>query len=347
MLTNHRIWLGVAVSGVFLSILFYQLDLSELRDALASANYLYLVPAIAVYFVSLYVRAFRWRYLLLPFTETRTHRLYPVVLVGYMANNVLPMRLGELARSYYLSVREPVRGSTALATILIERVFDGLTLLFFLAVAALFLPIPGLAERVSDSVGWPLWVIAASVIVPFVSVLSIMLAAAMFPNRFLAVVERVTQRLPSRYGSSIFGLVSRFLAGFEGLHRPSRLSTVFLLSVPIWIIEGTMYYIVALGFGLQSEFGTVGLMIAAMLVLTSVSNLATSIPSSQGSVGPFELLGALSLVFLGVASGVASAYILVLHLALLLPVIAMGMAHLAMSGLSLRDLTHGSKSAER
>jgi len=98
---------------------------------------------------------------------------------------------------------------------------------------------------------------------------------------------------------------------------------------------------VALGFDLQSEFDTVGLMIAAMLVLTSVSNLATSIPSSQGSVGPFELLGALSLVFLGVASGVASAYILVLHLALLLPVIAMGMAHLAMSGLSLLDLTHG------
>jgi uncharacterized protein (TIRG00374 family) len=312
-----------------------------MRAALANANYLYLIPAIGVYFVSLYVRAFRWRYLLRPFAETRTNRLYPVIMVGYMANNILPMRLGELVRSYYLSTREPVRGTTALATILIERVLDGLTLLFILAVATLFLPVGGLADRISDSVGFPLWLLAVAVIVPFVSVLSLMVSAAMYPDLFLKAARRITGRLPERVSERAYGFTVRFIAGFEGIHRPSRLLTSFALSVPIWIAEGTMYYIIALGFDLQSDFDSVGLMLAAMLVLTASSNLATAIPSSQGSVGPFEFFAALSLVFLGVASGVASAYALVLHLALLLPVIVAGMAHLAYRGVSLGELTRG------
>ena len=100
-----------------------------------------------------------------------------------------------------------------------------------------------------------------------------------------------------------------------------------------------MYYIVALGFDLQAEFDSVGLMIVAMLVVTSVSNLATSIPSSQGSVGPFEFFATLSLTFLGVSKGPAFAYAIVLHLALLLPVIVTGFLHLAFRNVSLSDLT--------
>ena len=143
----RRIWLGIAITALFVALGLVRLDLGETWSAAAAANYAYLVPAIAVYFVSLYVRSYRWRYLLQPFAAVHSWRLYPVILVGYMANTLLPVRLGELARSYYLSVREPVRGSTALATILVERVFDGLTLLVFLAVAALFLPIEALALR--------------------------------------------------------------------------------------------------------------------------------------------------------------------------------------------------------
>ncbi|MEE8518536.1 MAG: lysylphosphatidylglycerol synthase transmembrane domain-containing protein, partial [Dehalococcoidia bacterium] len=157
MLGRRRVWFGVAVTGGFLALLFAQLDLSDMRDALAGANYVYLAPGVAVYFVSLYFRSYRWRFLLKPFVETRATQLYPVVLVGYMANNLLPLRLGELVRSYYLSTRVQARGSTALATIVIERVLDGLVLLFLLALAALFLPVSGLADHVSTEAAVPLW----------------------------------------------------------------------------------------------------------------------------------------------------------------------------------------------
>ena len=339
MLSSVRFWAGIAVSAVFLTLLVLSFDFAEMREALAVANYVYLAPAVVIYFGSLWVRSFRWSYVLRPFVATRAARLFPVVLVGYMANNVLPMRIGEFARSYYLSTREPVRGSTALATIIIERVFDGLTLLMFLAAAAFFLPVTGLAERVSDSANLPLGVVATVVIAPFVGVLSMMVLAALYPELFLKWAERFSRVAPAKYREPVLGLVVRFLAGFEGLHRPGRLFTVLLLSVPIWLIEATMYYLVALGFGIQDQFDSLAVMIAAMLVLTSVSNLATSIPSSQGSVGPFEFFAALSLVFLGVSGGVASAYAVVLHLALLLPVILTGFLYLAIKSVSLADLT--------
>ena len=97
-----------------------------------------------------------------------------------------------------------------------------------------------------------------------------------------------------------------------------------------------------LAFGLEAHFDTMAEMVAVMVILTSVSNLATSIPSSSGSVGPFEFFGREALVFLTagtVAVGLATAYIIVLHLALLLPVIAAGLLHLAFVGLTLGELT--------
>lgn len=345
MLTSVRFWVGAAITAVFLALLVLRFDFAEMRESLGSANYVYLIPAIGIYFISLYIRSFRWSYVLRPFASTRTSRLFPVVMVGYMANNVLPMRIGEFARSYYLSTREPVRGSTALATILIERVFDGLVLLFFLAIGTLFLPVTGLTDKVSKTVELPFGieptgaVVAAVVVAPFVGVLTMMVLAALYPETFIRWASRVAKFAPEKYRAPALGFVVRFLGGFEGLHRPSRVASVFLLSVPIWLAEGTMYYIVALGFGLQAEFDSVALMIVAMLVVTSVSNLATSIPSSQGSVGPFEFFAALSLAFLGVSSGLAFAYAVVLHVALLVPVIITGFLHLALRNVSLTDLT--------
>lgn len=341
MLTSRRFWLGAAITAGFLALLLAQVDYGELGDALASAQYAYVVPAVVIYFGSLYFRSVRWRYMLRPFVATRVSRLYPVVVVGYTANNLLPMRLGELVRSYYLSRREPVRGSTALATIIVERVFDGLTLLLFLAIGALFLPVSGLAERVSEDRGVPLWGIGTVVVVPFAAALTLIALTALRPETARALAVRLALRLPGRVARSAGRMAAGFIDGFEGLHHPRRLLTVLTLSAPIWLAEGMMYYVLALGFGLDEPLGGRGATIAAMLVVTAVSNLATSIPASQGAVGPFEFFATLSLVFLGVGTDLALAYAIVLHAALLLPVIGAGLLHLAMARLSLGELTRG------
>lgn len=342
MLTDPRFWLGLAFTAGFFAVLFLLLrvDFGELTDALAEANYAYLAPSVAIYFASFYARSVRWRFLLEPFAGTKAARLYPVILVGYTANNLLPMRVGEIARSYYLASREPVPGSTALATIVVERVLDGLTLLLLLLLGALFLPLSDLTDRIGDAVSLPAWLVPLAAL-PFLGGLALIVWAAVKPGTFLGLSRLLTRRAPHRFQAAADGLTERFLQGFEGLHRPSRLAGALLLSLPVWLAEGTVYYLIALGFGLDGHFDSYWLLLAAVLVVVALSNLATSLPSSQGSVGPFEFFAVLALVYLGVGSGLASAYALVLHAALILPVIAVGLVYLGMRSITLVQLTRG------
>ena len=105
-LGNWRFWAGVVVSVVTLALLVLLVDRDELWHALKTANYLYLAPAIVLYFIGQWFRALRWRYLLSPISRISAMRLYPVIIIGYLANNVLPARLGEVVRAVYLARRE-------------------------------------------------------------------------------------------------------------------------------------------------------------------------------------------------------------------------------------------------
>ena len=112
----------MGISAVLLLVLIYQIDAGEIKDALVNANYAYLAPSIVLYFIAVFFRTVRWRYLLSPLRQFPVRRLYPVVVIGYMANNLLPVRLGELVRSYYLARRENINTSSTLGTIAVERV---------------------------------------------------------------------------------------------------------------------------------------------------------------------------------------------------------------------------------
>ena len=98
-------------------------------------NYLWLIPSVAVYFLAVLVRTWRWDYLLRPLKRIPVKRLFPVVVIGYMGNNIFPFRIGELLRAYVLKRNEDVSISSSLATIVVERIFDGLTMLLFVFVA--------------------------------------------------------------------------------------------------------------------------------------------------------------------------------------------------------------------
>ena len=153
---SFRFWLAIGISVVFLGIFLSRLDLRETWELMGEANYLLIIPAVLVYFGSVYFRTLRWQYLMAPVKRLSVPRLYPVVVVGYMANNILPVRLGEVVRAYYVGEREKVSKVSALATIAVERVFDGLTLLFFAAVVGLFLPIVGLLQGPGGGGGYTL-----------------------------------------------------------------------------------------------------------------------------------------------------------------------------------------------
>ena len=189
---HWRIWLGFALSMVLLYLALRGLQLNLVWLALRRANYAWLVPGIVVYFIGLGIRAWRWHYLLRPIKPISTARLFPITAIGYMGNNIYPVRAGELLRVYLLRRMEAIPISASLATILMERAFDGLVMLGFV-----FLNLSEL-EGMTASSGMVGSIRSVAVIgaVAFLLATLAFLLMAFFPALTLRVVASLAGVLP-------------------------------------------------------------------------------------------------------------------------------------------------------
>ena len=134
-----KVWLGVAVSAVLLWVAVRGVSLDEVLQQLRQVRPVWLVPVIVSIFLRFWLTAVRWQVLLRPVKRVGIHRLFAITMIGFMANNVLPARLGEFVRAYALGRSEALPPSLPFATIVIERIFDGFTLLLFLVGGLSFL----------------------------------------------------------------------------------------------------------------------------------------------------------------------------------------------------------------
>jgi uncharacterized protein (TIRG00374 family) len=322
-----QIWLGVFVSLLFIWLALRGLRLEEFWGAVKQANYWWLIPGVAIYFVGMWVRAWRWHYLLGPIKRIPTRRMFPITTIGYMGNNIYPARAGEVLRAVVLKRKEGVPVSASLATIIVERIFDGVVMLAFV-----FVNLPELAKLTSDSgfIGniQQVAVIGTGV---FISALVIFLLAAMFPQVTakvgLWVIEHMT---PKRLQTKIIGIMNKFLDGLASLRSPFNVLMVFFTSVIIWLLETGKYWFVMHAFPFQVSF-------FALMLMNGIVNLATTIPSAPGYIGTFDAPGIAVLGAYGVDQATATGYTLVLHVALWLPITLLGAYYLTREGIKWSD----------
>jgi uncharacterized protein (TIRG00374 family) len=318
-----QFWVGIAISLILLYFALRGLGLEELGQAVMDANYWWLIPGVAIYFVGVWVRAWRWHYLLHPLKSIPTRRLFPTVTIGYFGNNILPARAGELLRAIVLKKDEEIPISASLATIIVERVFDGVVMLAFV-----FLNLPELA-RLTTSSGFigdirTLALVGSGL---FFGALAIFLAAAMFPEKALGVIEWLAQRVaPTRYREKILELTERFMGGLAALRSPAGALMVFLTSIVIWLLETGKYWFVMHAFPFQVNFFT-------LMLMNGIVNLATTIPSAPGYVGTFDAPGIAVLQAYGIEKATAAAYTLILHVALWAPITALGGYYMLKKGI--------------
>lgn len=306
------------------------LELSEVWHNVRQANYWWLLPGVGAYFIGVWVRTWRWDYMLRPLKQIPLANLFPVVVIGYMGNNVYPFRAGELLRSYVLRRKEGVPMSASLATVIVERVFDGLVMLLFVFAALPFAPIP------SD--GLRTLVTLASL--GFLGAMALFFALAAAPHRTLRLAEWLGNRfLPQRFRQTVLDLVGRFLQGLESLRNIRNVLMIFFTSVIIWLLETVKYWFVMQAFPFQVSF-------FALMLMNGVVNLATTLPSAPGYVGTFDTPGIAVLVLYGVAADLAGAYTLVLHAALWLPITLLGAYYMIHEGLGWSDFGRAARIAE-
>ncbi len=318
-----QFWLGVLISLVFLFLVVRNLNLGDFWTALKSADYWWLIPGIVVFFMDVWVRAWRWHYLLRPIKAVPTRTMFPIVTIGYMGNNIYPARAGEVLRAVVLKRRENVPISASLATIIVERIFDGVVMLAFV-----FINLGELTQLTGGSgfIG-SIREIALVGSLAFFGALAVFLLAAMFPRRALAIVEMVNNRLiPARFRAKVLELSTKFLGGLESLRSPRDALMVFFTSVVIWLLETGKYWFVMHAFSFRVSF-------FALMLMNGIVNLATTIPSAPGYVGTFDAPGIAVLVAYGVNASLAAGYTLVLHVALWVPITLVGAYFLAREGI--------------
>jgi len=319
-------WLGMAVSGFFLLWALQGLDLKQVWEDLQHGNYLWLIPSVAVYFLAVLVRTWRWDYLLRPLKRIPVRRLFPVVVIGYMGNNIFPFRIGELLRAYVLKRNEDVSISSSLATIIVERIFDGLTMLLFAFIALLTAPFLSDALRLTVVIG--------SLV--FLGALIIFLLLAARPAAATRLYNPLINRLiPHRWRDKLRGFIERFMSGLAALRDFKHVIMIFLTTILIWLLETVTYWFVMRAFSLELSFFT-------LMLMNGVVNLVTTLPAAPGYIGTFDASGIWVLEAFSVVKERATAYTLVLHVALWLPITLLGFYYMIRAGLRWGDLSRAS-----
>ena len=278
-----QFWVGILISVVFLYFALRGLELRKAWQALRTANYWWLIPGVAVYFVGVLVRTWRWHYLLRPLKKIPTLTMFPIVCIGYMGNNIYPARAGEVLRAAVLKQREGVPISASLATIIIERIFDGVVMLAFvflnLGQLSGLTGSSGVVEtlNIRDVALW------GSVL--FFGALLVFLLAAMFPKITERLVNYVIDHfVPLRLREKTRGITLRFLSGLEALRSPQEALMIFFTTVVIWLLETGKYWFVMHAFQFQVSF-------FELMLMNGIVNLATTLPSAPGYVGTFDAPG--------------------------------------------------------
>ncbi len=311
--------LGFLLALIFGGLALYRLDLRGVGSAFLEANYLFVAPALLVTFCGYLLRAARWRVILLPSKEVSTGRLFPLLIIGFAVNNLLPARIGEFARAYLLGEKEEISKSLSFATVVVERILDGLTLIFSLFLVSLLFALPGWGRKMG-----------------FLSALFFGGALAFL---FLLLygreqTSRVVRRLANPLGLAARGtqVVDSFVSGVEALRRRHLISSLVLLSTLVWFCETTSYLFLTLAFPISLPPLT--RVVAAIFVMV-VANLGVLIPSSPGYIGTFHFFAMSALAVFGAARETALSYAVVSHAMQYLLVTGLGLLFLWRENLSL------------
>jgi uncharacterized protein (TIRG00374 family) len=319
-----RFWVGIIISLVCLVLVLWNVDYREVLDALARANYAWLVPAAVPFAGTIASKVLRWQ-LLFPGDHSRIRRgkLLSALMISYALNTILPARLGELARAYVIGESENLSKSLAVSTILVEKVLDVLTLLLFLVLLLPFVTLPSWIQQ------------SALVLAPvFVGLFVFLLALAYKRTRTLGLVSSVLKRLPHFGAERLLAYIDSALSGFDVLSSLKTNLVLWAWSMAVWVTSGLFMLVVMYAFHIEAPP-------AAAFLLLCVTSLGMTVPSSPGYIGVYHWLVVSTLQIFGVEREPALSFAFALHALTFLPLTLLGIYYMMRENYSLQRIERG------
>ena len=314
-------WAGIALSAVLVFWIVNKFDLVEAAQVIQAADLRWIIASALVYGALFTLRGWRWAVLLRPIKTVSSWRCFEVFTIGFMANNILPARLGDVARAYVLARQERFPAASSFSSVMLERIFDGVTVVLFLNIVLYVRP-------TEDP-----WINYVRVLSGAVFLGAIVVCGLIAWNERLVqtMVQKTLFFLPDGLQEKISGLVDRLAAGLHSLRSPSQTALVIALSLVIWTIETSVYVLAGYAFGLNIGF-------MGMVLVMAVLTLGLSVPSAPGFVGVFEGLIITAVGLYGVQGESAFAFALTVHLIHFIPGTLLGVFFAWRSGLQLAEL---------
>lgn len=334
-----QLWLGIVISLGCIAYVVLRIDnWDQFGRAFVEARYIYLIPIIASYFLIMFLRAVRWRYILNHCGHASLRNSFTSILVCYMGNNVFPLRAGELMRVFLIGKQEKsVSYSAALATVVVERLFDFMSMLIFLAAVLMLVEFP--PERLMVTIGdgqvdlqGVIHSFGAATLAGALVLFAFLVLLNAFTDRVLGISARILKILPRDWGDKLLGALERFSGGLAIMGRPASLFALTGMSVVIWTVNLLPVWLSGLAFNIEIDF-------SGCMFMLVVGSAAASIPGPPGFFGTFHAFNQEGLVFLlGVGRGMALSFAIVLHACYYFPLVIAGAAAAWKEGYSLTRL---------
>jgi len=282
-----KIAAGVLLSLLFLGLAFYNINFRQLLDIFRRINPGWILLVSVLTPLAWYFRAQLWKQLIGKRAQPSMWNLFRIITIGYMLNNLLPLKIGEIVRAWLLGKREKLPTSLAIGTVVVERILDVATLLAYFAFMMFFIPFAP-------------WLKMSGLVVGLMGLgmLAIVLVTYRYGERFTTWLEKPFYRLPGNAGPWLHQQLAKFLEGLRLIDHPAQLLQAFAWCLLTWLVWIVIGYLTFLTFGLQLPF------LAAVFMMV-VLNFGLMIPSSPGGLGVFEFMVILALTPYGVAKETA------------------------------------------
>ncbi len=322
--TGILFWGGIVISIMLLLMLIRKIDFNSLIKALLTLDLRYLVAAVFFTFLSYLLRAVRWRYLLIHERPVQISSLYPAVIIGYMANNLFPARLGEFIRAWVLAEREKLQAPAVFASLVIDRLFDGFSVMLILAFVLLNLELPPGMEQSAKV----LRAGGVTTLAFYALVVIFLLLLKKRPVATISILSYILKPFPAVFSEKLIPLIGSFLGGLKISRKPKDLLAILISSAVIWFAATLPIYLVLVGFGLHLPL-TASFFIMVLLVF------AVMVPAAPGYIGTYHLACYTGLAAFGLPDTEAVSIALVIHAVGFFPVTLAGLYHVWSQGVSL------------
>lgn len=361
---------GILISIICSWLFARKIEWSQLSVALKDAKYVYIIPTIILIFVSHYLRAVRWSALIAPIKRVSVLNLFSATMIGFMANCVLPARIGEIIRPVMVAKKEKIKVTASFATVVMERIFDVLSIIVLASLLFFFLPAETLqdksvsmvnhaeasaevvkAEYVNEKPGVPLSVVNEaseaedsniikqlkkwSIVMAFFGILAItsLFLLSLYPKKAGAVFEKLLFFFPQHLRDKLVNMLHSFISGLQVFDNKKQLIWIGVLSLVIWFLNATPIYVLCYAFDIKLSFA------GACFVLICLA-LAVALPQAPGFIGVFHIAVQKTLVIFGVGLASAQSFAIILWALSVIPITIVGLLFLWREGVSFGEISH-------